>query len=131
MLSLQAPAVSRPRGRPAARLPPRFAIPFGSFFNRLVVPNPMPAPARAATVLELMHAHPRWELKKGVSGEVDTHGAHVAPARGARLRRHVSCQDKGHALLEALQQELYAQGEQARARARSCCGNTQSQRCRA
>jgi hypothetical protein len=83
----------------------------------LVIPNPQPAPAKASTLVELMYAHgKRWELKKERAGEVDTHGAHSIHASGvgAHLRRHLAVQDKGRAVLAALQQELYEQGEQVR-----------------
>lgn len=86
-------------------------------FLRLVIPNPQPAPAKASTLVELMYAHgKRWELKKERAGEVDTHGAHSIHASGvgAHLRRHLAVQDKGRAVLAALQQELYEQGEQVR-----------------
>lgn len=103
-------AAARPqslsRGRGAA-VPALAVLPPGGMFGRLVIPNPHPAPAVARTLLELLQAHPKWELRKTAD-----HGEVAVP----RVRFHFACADKGHRVLDALQQELYESGEKARRR---------------
>ena len=80
-----------------------------------LVPNPWPAGRRPDTLVELLHVHgKKWSLVKPVEGTHDTHGNHVTLGGGPRVRRHVAAGDKGLAVLEGLQQELYVSGEQVR-----------------
>ena len=86
-------------------------------FGRLVIPNPNPAPLVARTLLELLQTHPKWELRK-----TPDHGE----AAGPRLRLHLAVADKGHRVLEALQQQLYESGEKARGV--RCCARHHGER---
>jgi hypothetical protein len=100
------PSLSR-RGRGVAVVA---VLPIGNLFARVVIPNPNQSPGVARTLLELLQTHPKWEMRKTAD-----HGETAVP----RLRYHLACGDKGHRVLDALQQELYETGEKARQAARA------------
>ena len=102
------PSLSR-RGRGVA-VAPLAVLPIGNLFARVVIPNPNQSPGVARTLLELLQTHPKWEMRKTAD-----HGETAVP----RLRLHLACGDKGHRVLDALQQELYETGEKARRAARA------------
>ena len=114
------PAVSPARRQSRQRRTVAAPVVASGFLPPLV-PNPWPAGRRPDTLVELLHVHgKKWSLVKPAEGENDSHGNHLTTGGGPRLRRHVACGDKGHALLDGLQQELYVPGEQVRTSAWGC-----------